>query len=54
MNLQRHVFRVRAVITDQGQPMNSSLEEVLSFVPRNRFKLNRSSSQNRLLARAAR
>jgi hypothetical protein len=39
MNPQRRVFRVRAVVTDQGQPMNSSLEEVLSFVPKNRFKL---------------
>ena len=39
MNLQRRVFRVRAVITDQGQPLNSSIEEVLAFVPRNRIKL---------------
>jgi hypothetical protein len=39
VNLQRHVFLVRAVITDQGQPMNVSMEEVLAFVPRNRFKL---------------
>ena len=39
MSLERRVFRTRAVITDQGQPLNSSLEEVLTFVPKNRIRL---------------
>jgi hypothetical protein len=39
MNPQRRKFRVRAVISDQGQPINWSLEEAISFTPRNRIQL---------------
>ncbi len=39
MARQRRVLRVRAVVTDQSLPLNSTLEEVLAFTPRNRIPL---------------
>ena len=39
MAKERRVFRVRAIVTDQAQALNSSLEEILAFQPHNRLPL---------------
>jgi len=39
MARQRRVLRIRAVVTDQNLPLNSTLEEALAFQPRNRIRM---------------
>ena len=39
MAKERRVFRVRAMVTDQSQQLNCSLEEVVAFQPQNRLPL---------------
>jgi hypothetical protein len=39
MAKQRRVLRVRAVVTDQSQTLNCSLEELVAFQPRNRLPM---------------
>jgi hypothetical protein len=39
MAKKRQVFRVRVIVTDQAQPLNCSLEELLAFQPQNRLPL---------------
>jgi hypothetical protein len=36
---ERRVYRVRAIVTDQHHPLNSSLEDLLAFQPQNRLPL---------------
>jgi hypothetical protein len=39
MAKQRRVLRVRAIVTDQSQPLNCPLEELVAFQPQNRLPL---------------
>ena len=39
MARQRQILRVRAVVTDQSQPLNCTLEGMLAFQPRNRVPM---------------
>ncbi len=39
MAKERRVFRVRTIVTDQNQPLNCSLEDLLAFQPQNRLPL---------------
>jgi hypothetical protein len=39
MARQRRVLKIRAILTDQSLPLNSTLEEILAFQPRNRIRL---------------
>jgi hypothetical protein len=39
MAKERRILRVRAIVTDQSQPLNCSLEDLLAFQPQNRLPL---------------